>query len=78
MNYFDNVWLFNNPIVFIQRHWRAALMQKTHEEYLVRTGRKESPIKIQEKIENAEFLRGFFEEWRKVSKNRMAIKRALA
>ena len=40
IKYFDNVWLFNNPIVFIQREWRKALQHKTREEYLVRTGRK--------------------------------------
>ena len=28
LKYFDNVWVYHNPIIKIQRAWRKAIIQK--------------------------------------------------
>ena len=33
LKYFDNVWLFNNPIIQIQRYWKASFKQKRKEKF---------------------------------------------
>ena len=33
IKYFDNVWEFNNPIIRIQRYWKAAYKKKIKEKF---------------------------------------------
>jgi DUF438 domain-containing protein len=89
LQFIDNVWTFNNPIIFIQRAWKhflperynvsskSSISRSIKSKLTSRKGRTASKINQRKEIVQNHPLKFYFEEWRNFSEGLKEVRSTL-